>query len=77
VGRAANPPVIVLLTLSGSEFAFSFDTVSGLGYAVQYKDSLEDSVWQTWQSITGDGTRKTITNSVSTTTRRFYQLRME
>lgn len=77
VGRAANPPVIVLLTLSGSEFAFSFDTVSGLGYAVQYKDSLEDSAWQTLQSLAGDGFRKTITNSVSTGARRFYQLRVE
>jgi PKD repeat protein len=77
VGRAATAPVIILLTLSGSEFAFSFETVAGLGYAVEYKDSLNDPAWQTLQSVAGDGTRKTVTNSVSATARRFYQLRVE
>jgi PKD repeat protein len=77
VGRAAGQPVIILLTLNGSDFAFSFDSVPGLGYSVQYKESLDDPVWQTLQSVAGDGTRKTITNSVSVTERLFYQLRVE
>jgi PKD repeat protein len=77
VGRATGQPVIVLLTLNDSDFAFSFDTVPGLDYSVQYKASLDDAVWQTLQSVAGDGTRKVITNSVSVTERRFYQLRVE
>ena len=77
VGRAVGQPVIILLTLNGSDFAFSFDTAPGLDYSVQYKESLDDAVWQTLQSIAGDGTRKVITNSVSVAERHFYRLRVE
>jgi len=76
-GRAAGEPVIILVTLIGSEFGFSFDTIPGLTYEVQYADSLEDPVWQMLQSALGDGSTKTITNSVSETSRRFYRLKLQ
>ena len=76
-GRAAGQPTIIFPTLNSSDFTFSFDTTPGLGYAVQYKESLDDLDWQTLQSVAGDGTRKAITNSVSAPDRRFYQLRVE
>jgi PKD repeat protein len=74
LGRAAETPAIVLLSLSGSAFAFSFGTTPGLAYVVQYKDSLDDPAWQILQSLPGDGTTKTITNSLSTPSQRFYRL---
>jgi hypothetical protein len=76
MGRAATAPVIVLLTLNDSDFAFSFDTVLGINYVVQHKDALDDPNWQTQQSVPGDGTMKTITNSISTS-RRFYRLLLQ
>jgi PKD repeat protein len=75
-GRAASSPAMMLLTLDGPDFAFSFDTVPGLIYEVQYTESLEDPVWQTLESVAGDGTTKTLTNVVSETSR-FYRLMLE
>jgi PKD repeat protein len=77
IGRAAGTPEIVLLTLSGSDLAFSFGTAPGFAYVVQYKSSLNDPVWQTWSAVAGDGLMKTITNSVSAPERRFYRLLVE
>ena len=65
IGRAASAPWLLVLTTDGNDFTFSFDTVPGLNYLVQFKDSLDDLSWQTEQSVPGDGTRKTVTHSVS------------
>jgi PKD repeat protein len=77
VGRVASAPTIVFLTLNGSEFMFSFETVFGLAYVVQYKDFLDDPVWKTLQSVTGDGAMKTITNSISGSSQHFYRLKVQ
>ena len=76
-GRAASEPVMVLLAFDGSGFAFSFDTIPGVAYEVQYTDSLENPLWQTLQSGMGDGLAQTITNSVSETAQRFYRLKLQ
>jgi PKD repeat protein/sugar lactone lactonase YvrE len=74
LGRAASAPLLVLLTADGAEFTFSFDTVSGLTYLVQFKDSLDDPIWQTSESVLGDGTLKTITTILSSSPQRFFRL---
>ena len=74
MGRATGTPLVVLLSLNGSDFRFSFDTAPGLSYAVQYKDSLDEPAWQALQSVAGDGTLKTITNSLAAPSQRFYRL---
>jgi len=74
LGRAAPAPLLVLLTADGADFTFSFDTVAGVTYLVQFKDSLDDLLWQTSESVPGDGTLKTVTNSVSSSPQRFFRL---
>jgi hypothetical protein len=70
-------PLILSPTLGGVEFSFSFETLAGKNYVVQFKDSLDDRVWQTLQSVPGDGNPKKITNPVSAARQRFYRLRAE
>jgi hypothetical protein len=55
-------------------FTFSFNTVNGKTYIIQYKDALPDPLWQILQTVTGDGTLKIITNSTAVPSQRFYRL---
>ncbi|MSU59927.1 MAG: PKD domain-containing protein, partial [Pedosphaera sp.] len=75
-GTGVGAPLI-LSALGGVDFTFAFDTFAGLTYVVQFKDSLDDPVWQTLQTVPGDGTQKIITNSIATPEQRFYRLRVE
>ena len=70
-------PALVLLVLDGTDFVFSFATIAGKTYAVEYKDSIEETVWQTLQTVPGDGTIKTVTNSVVSPTQRCYRLNVQ
>src|SRR6185436_17309202 len=45
-GKGFDLPLIAWASPNGLDFTFSFPTVAGLIYAVQYKDSLEDPLWQ-------------------------------
>jgi len=58
----------------GTNFLFSFQSESRKTYVVQYGDSLSPTNWQSLPGIAGDGTVKTVTNSVVSTSRRFYRL---
>jgi hypothetical protein len=71
------PPSLLSPTLSGGNFSFSFATVAGFTYLAQYKNSLSDPVWQTLQSIPGDGTTKTITVPLSAAAQRFYRVAVQ
>jgi hypothetical protein len=51
--------------------------VGGKTYSVQYKNALTDSLWQTLQSIPGDGTLKFVTNSLAAPSQRFYRLSVQ
>ena len=73
-GFGFGTPVIVQLTSSATEFTFSFATVPGKIYEVQYKDSLDAALWQTLQFVPGDGSLKTITNLTTTPAERYYRL---
>ncbi len=75
VGRAINPPLLLSPALSGADFTFSFATATGFTYLVQYKkDSLEETVWQTLQSVAGDGTVKTITRPLAPAAQQYFRL---
>jgi PKD repeat protein len=76
-GRAINPPLILSAAFSNANFTFSFATLSGFTYVVQYKDSLTDPIWQPLQSVPGDGTVKTITIAITSVAQRFYRLSVE
>jgi PKD repeat protein/subtilisin family serine protease len=75
-GRAADAPVVVLPTADAESVSFSFETVSGLVYDVQFSESLSEPAWQTIQSVAGDGTLHTITNSILSL-HGFYRLKLQ
>ena len=76
-GRAVGTISLLLQGTVGANFSFSFNTVAGLAYHIQYKDDLNDAVWQVLQTVSGDGTIKTVTNSLSVVSQRFYRLSVE
>ena len=73
-GLGFGTPVIIELAKSPTEFLFSFETVAGKNYEVQYKDLIDAAVWQTLQVVPGDGTLKTVTNLTVAPAQRFYRL---
>jgi PKD repeat protein len=74
LGQGMTPPLILLPTLAGNSFFFSFETVSGKVYDVQFKDTLDDPVWQTLISYPGEGTVMFHTNDTTSNPQRFYRL---
>jgi len=45
------------------QFSFEFDSQAGIGHVVQFKNSLSDDAWQTFDIVAGDGTRKQVTDN--------------
>jgi subtilisin family serine protease len=76
-GGACAIPVISSPSLSGTALTFSFDAISGRTYLVQYKASLDDTNWQVLQTIPGDGSVKTVTNSTTSAAQRYFRLSVE
>jgi subtilisin family serine protease len=76
-GGACAIPVISSPFLSGTALTFSFETVPGKTYLVQYKASLDDTNWQVLQTIPGDGSVKTVTNSTTSASQRYFRLSVE
>jgi hypothetical protein len=58
-------------TLTGSTFKLSFPTLYGPQYNVRYTTDLVHGPWQTLTSVTGDGTVKTVSDTVGSA-HRFY-----
>ena len=73
-GEGMNVPLILLPTLAGNSFFFSFETVSGKTYDIQFKDTLDDPAWQTLVSYPGQGTVLFHTNDATSNPQRFYRL---
>jgi hypothetical protein len=57
--------------LSGTTFKVSFQTLFGPQYNVLYTTDLLHGPWQTLTSVTGDGTVKTVSDTVGST-HRYY-----
>jgi PKD repeat protein len=77
VGRVLNAPLLFSPAFSEPGFTFSIATVAGFIYEVQYKDSLDEPLWQTLQSVPGDGSVVSITNAPPTPAQRFYRLSVQ
>lgn len=74
------PGADLLLTnvaLVGADFQFTFPTVTGFTYVVQFKDALSDPAWQPWQTNAGDGLLKTIVVPATSPPERYFRLRVE
>jgi len=74
VGSSFGPPVLFDLSGAGGEFVFSFETVAGVDYHVQFKDAIDDPVWQDLQTIPGDGSIKSVTNLTVSPAQRYYRV---
>ncbi len=60
----------------GGQIQLRFATSIGQSYTVQYKNSLADTNWASLQSLTGDGTVRTVLDPINSGNTRFYRLRM-
>src|SRR5262249_33085903 len=72
LGQGASLPVIFSPGFDGTSFSFSFQTVQGKTYVVQYKNLLNDPIWQTLVTLPGDGIIKTISSSSPSSAQVFY-----
>jgi len=77
-GRGAfalsSRPTLMAGTRVGNTFTFSFVTLPGGQYVVEYKTNLNAISWQTLTSVQGDGTTKTVQDNTATTAQRFYRV---
>ena len=70
-------PVILPPVLGNGEFYFSFPTVTGRTYVVEWKNAITNGTWIPLQTNVGDGTLLTVTNSVTASPQRFFRVRTE
>jgi hypothetical protein len=70
-------PTIESPVVSSGQIQFTFLTVPGKNYVVEHKNALTDALWTSLQTVPGDGTRKTVTNSVTVSPKRLFRLRVE
>ncbi len=73
----AAPPLLASPTVNGSNLTLSFDTLAARTYSIESKNSLSDPAWQQLGSVLGDGTLKTMADSISTAGWRFYRLKVQ
>ena len=59
---------------SGHTSTFSFQTQAARNYTVQYKNALADALWQTLQTVAGNGSVTNITDNAATNKTRFYRV---
>jgi len=64
---------------ASGQMTFSFATVLGSTYIIEYKNTLDDPAWQTLETIPGDGSVKTFEDPVQQPPppQRFYRVRTE
>ena len=58
--RVALPVRLLSPAYSGSTFSFSFASLAGINYLVQYNDTLTSASWTTLSTNVGDGTTQTV-----------------
>ena len=75
VNQVIDPPRFVSIALVGTVTMLSFTTESGFTYTVEYKDSLDDTIWTPVESVSGNGSTVVVTDSLAVTPTRFYRVR--
>jgi subtilase family serine protease len=69
------PPLFQSVTRSGSTLNFSWSTLPGAGYQVQYKTNLSQAAWLNLGSVThATGTTLSRTDSIGPDPARFYRI---
>ena len=70
-------PALVNTMLVGTNMNFSFESVNGLSYFIEYKTNLSDATWIPLRTETGNGSLVTISDDVTAASSRFYRIRVE
>jgi hypothetical protein len=74
--RVLVPPSFTDISLSSSNVALSFPSISALSYELEYKDSLTAPQWIALPpALTGDGSVLSLIDTNAPATNRFYRLR--
>ena len=69
------PPQLTGVVLNGSQFVFSYPTIAGQTYQLQYKDNLTAATWTfLGSSMVGPGNPLIITNDLGASPQRFFRL---
>lgn len=71
----ASPLVLVNPAFVGTNFAFSFQTVTNTGYTVEYNDDLRTTNWEFQETVTGDGSLLQRLVPMTNATHRFFRVR--
>lgn len=75
--RVVAPPSILSVSRTGNAVDITFNSESGLGYAVEFTDSLNAPVWNALPAVTGTGSALTVSDVAPALTSRFYRLRVD
>jgi hypothetical protein len=77
--RPAQPKIInPVFDGMTQQFMGSVETLAGLNYVVQYRDTLPGALWLNLTTLTGDGTVKTFTDpGPALPATRFYRLQVQ
>jgi len=73
----AVPPALAQPRLAGTVFSASAATQLGLDYVLEYKDSVQASVWTPAATVTGNGNTASLTDTSATSVSRYYRLRAQ
>jgi PKD repeat protein len=86
-GNSTNPllgvavltlsPTILSPVLSGTNFVFSFQTISGKTYLVEYMNTLGGTNWLILQTNIGDGNIQSVVTPATAPPQRFYRLSVQ
>jgi len=73
VHRVTTGVTLASIAKVNGQLQFEFDSQAGVTHVVEYQSSLGDAQWHKLATIPGDGSRKTVTDSLATA-RRFYRV---
>ena len=76
-GRSLGTLLLAEAVRNGTDFLFTFPTVSAVNYIVESTDSLSDPVWLPLQFLAGDGAPAVITNSLPAAAQQFFRVRAQ
>jgi hypothetical protein len=72
---AANTPLILRVIRSGNSIQLSWETIAGQSYQVEFKDALDDSLWQPLSGIIEAlGPTATASDTLDESEQRFYRV---
>ena len=76
VPNGQPPPAVTVVNprWEGNRLAFSFPSLSGAPYTIQFATSLTTGDWQTLTNVVGTGSTVTISDPNSPSSARFYRV---